>query len=300
MTIKLVVISGGMASGKSVLAEQLSAEFDCRVVKTSEIIGSHQSKRAKGDRRSLQRKGNELDRNTDFGWIADHVAREIRPGEGGSLVVLEGVRKPQQIERILTRIGHRHVRHVHLAVDPATQKERFEASKRPKDADLPFEAAINDASERDVAKLAAKADIVIPTERHTLADVFYRVTARLNLQSRSSDRLVDVLVGGQYGSEGKGNVADYLSPEYNVLMRVGGPNAGHKVYEDPPLHAHLPALRYAQRRVADVVDRTRGSDRARRTAGRDTGVRGGGGPPDCRRAGRADLAGGSGVGEEAY
>ena len=241
MTIKLVVISGGMASGKSALAERLSAEFGCRVIKTSAIIGNHQSKRAKGNRRSLQRKGNELDRQTNFGWIADQVAREIRPGDGDSPVVLEGVRKPQQIERILTRIGHRHVRHVHLAVDRATQKERFEASKRPKDADLPFEAAINDASEREVAKLGAKADIVIPTERHTKADVFHRVSARLNLQSRTSDRLVDVLVGGQYGSEGKGNIADYLSPEYDVLMRVGGPNAGHKVYEDPPYtHISLP------------------------------------------------------------
>ena len=234
MTIRLVVISGGMASGKSVLAERLGADFGCRVVKTSEIIQIHQSKRAKGNRRSLQRKGNDLDRKTDFSWIADHIAREIRPGVGDTPVVLEGVRKPQQIDRILSRISHRHVRHVHLSVDPATQKERFEASKRAKDADLLFEAAINDASERAVAKLAAKADIVIPTERHTQADVFYRVSARLNLQSRTSDRLVDVLVGGQYGSEGKGNIADYLSPEYEVLMRVGGPNAGHKVYEDPP------------------------------------------------------------------
>ena len=241
MTIRLVVISGGMASGKSVLADRLHAEFGCRVVKTSGIIRSHQSRRATGDRRSLQRKGNELDRKTDFGWIADHVAREIRPGDVDWPVVLEGVRKPQQIERILSRIRHRHVRHVHLSVDRATQKERFEASKRSKDADLLFEAAINDASEREVAKLAAKADIVIPTERHTEADVFHRVSARLNLQSRSSDRLVDVLVGGQYGSEGKGNIADYLSPEYDVLMRVGGPNAGHKVYEDPPYtHYSLP------------------------------------------------------------
>ncbi len=241
MTVRLVVISGGMASGKSILAERLRSDFHCRVVKTSEIIRRHQSSRATGNRRSLQRKGNELDRRTDFGWIADHVAREIRPGDGDSLVVLEGVRKPQQIERILSRIGHRHVRHVHLSVDAATQKERFDASKRSKDADLSFEEAVNDASEREVAKLAARADMVIPTERHTPADVFYRVSARLNLQSRSSDRLVDVLVGGQYGSEGKGNIADYLSPEYDVLMRVGGPNAGHKVYEDPPYtHVSLP------------------------------------------------------------
>ena len=133
MTIRLVVISGGMASGKSVLAERLRSDFKCRVVNTSEIIRRRQSQQAKGNRRSLQYKGNQLDRQTDFGWIADEVARKIRPGGGDSPVVLEGVRKPQQIDRILTRIGHRYVRHVHLSVDPATQKERFEASKRAKD-----------------------------------------------------------------------------------------------------------------------------------------------------------------------
>ncbi|MDQ6770336.1 MAG: adenylosuccinate synthetase [Gemmatimonadota bacterium] len=41
------------------------------------------------------------------------------------------------------------------------------------------------------------------------------------------------MVGGQYGSEGKGNIAAYLAPEYEVLVRVGGPNAGHTVYEEP-------------------------------------------------------------------
>ena len=230
-----------MASGKSVLAQRLSSDFGCTVVKTSDIIRRQRSARAKGDRRSLQRKGNQLDRQTDYGWVADEVAKEIRPREGGLPVVLEGVRKPQQIDRILSRIGHRYVRHIHLSVDPATQKERFQASNRAKDAGLAYEEAMKDASEQQVAKLADKADIVIRTERHTKADVFFRVSASLNLQSRSSDRLVDVLVGGQYGSEGKGNIADYLSPEYTILMRVGGPNAGHKVYEEPPYtHISLP------------------------------------------------------------
>lgn len=241
MTVRLIVISGGMASGKSVLAQRLSSDFGCRVVKTSDLLRRRQSDRAKGNRRSLQRKGNALDRETNYGWIANDVGKEIRPGGGDLPVILEGVRKPQQIDRILKEIGHRYVRHVHLSVDRATQKERFDKSECAEDDGLSFEQAINGTSEYEVAKLADKADIVIRTERHTEADVFCRVSARLNLQSRSSDQLVDVLVGGQYGSEGKGNIADYLSPEYDVLVRVGGPNAGHKVYEEPPYtHFSLP------------------------------------------------------------
>jgi adenylosuccinate synthase len=54
------------------------------------------------------------------------------------------------------------------------------------------------------------------------------------------DPLVDVIVGGQYGSEGKGNIVSYIAPEYDYLIRVGGPNAGHKVYMEPqPYTFHL-------------------------------------------------------------
>jgi adenylosuccinate synthase len=37
------------------------------------------------------------------------------------------------------------------------------------------------------------------------------------------------VIGGQFGSEGKGHVAAYLAKEYDFLVRVGGPNAGHTV-----------------------------------------------------------------------
>ena len=39
---------------------------------------------------------------------------------------------------------------------------------------------------------------------------------------------VDVLLGLQWGDEGKGKVVDVLTPKYNVIARFqGGPNAGH-------------------------------------------------------------------------
>jgi len=36
---------------------------------------------------------------------------------------------------------------------------------------------------------------------------------------------VDVLVGRQYGSEGKGNIAGHIAPEYNLLLGAGA--GGH-------------------------------------------------------------------------
>ncbi len=39
---------------------------------------------------------------------------------------------------------------------------------------------------------------------------------------------VDVLLGLQWGDEGKGKIVDVLTPEYNIIARFqGGPNAGH-------------------------------------------------------------------------
>lgn len=39
-----------------------------------------------------------------------------------------------------------------------------------------------------------------------------------------------VLVGGQYGSEGKGAIAAHLADKYDVHVRVGSPNAGHTIW----------------------------------------------------------------------
>ena len=39
---------------------------------------------------------------------------------------------------------------------------------------------------------------------------------------------VDVLLGLQWGDEGKGKIVDVLTPNYKVIARFqGGPNAGH-------------------------------------------------------------------------
>ena len=39
-----------------------------------------------------------------------------------------------------------------------------------------------------------------------------------------------VLVGGQYGSEGKGAIAAHVADQYDIHIRVGSPNAGHTIY----------------------------------------------------------------------
>lgn len=53
--------------------------------------------------------------------------------------------------------------------------------------------------------------------------------------------MIDIVVGGQYGSEGKGKVAHILAREsqHKCAARVGGPNSGHTI--EGHILRHLPA-----------------------------------------------------------
>ena len=43
--------------------------------------------------------------------------------------------------------------------------------------------------------------------------------------------MVDVILGLQWGDEGKGKIVDFFAPEYDIIARFqGGPNAGHTLY----------------------------------------------------------------------
>lgn len=45
--------------------------------------------------------------------------------------------------------------------------------------------------------------------------------------------MVDVILGMQWGDEGKGKIVDYFARNYDVIARFqGGPNAGHTLYVD--------------------------------------------------------------------
>ena len=47
----------------------------------------------------------------------------------------------------------------------------------------------------------------------------------------------DVILGLQWGDEGKGKIVDYLAEKYDVVARFqGGPNAGHTLEFDNIKH----------------------------------------------------------------
>ena len=52
---------------------------------------------------------------------------------------------------------------------------------------------------------------------------------------------IDILLGLQWGDEGKGKIVDAISPHYDIIARFqGGPNAGHSLKIDNVRHVlHL-------------------------------------------------------------
>lgn len=238
MTRRIVLLSGPIAAGKTTLAAALATRFAITGFKTKRVVDAAEREAtsrpelgASADRAILQRAGDALDHATGGRWVSDALLPLVTSAPHGAWTV-DAVRTEQQVAAVRST-GAASVVHIHLTAPLHVLEDRY-ASRAGTDGEFGTYAAsrANDTESR-VEHLATLADLVIDTGRSSPEDVLTRVAAFLGLYGRGYDRLVDVMVGGQYGSEGKGHIAAHVANEYSVLMRVGGPNAGHKVYEEP-------------------------------------------------------------------
>jgi adenylosuccinate synthase len=228
---QIVLVSGRICSGKSGLARRLSEEFGYQLLKTSTVLLEESKRRGlKSDRLSLSALGDELDEETNHRWVLQATLNAaLNLGESIPIVV-DNVRTAQQLEQFrAARIGE--VVHAHLYAPKAELEKRFRSrsTERPCETTANYSEADLLKNDNDIQRFMADADVRINTARTDGRDTLVRVAARLGLYSPPGIRCVDVLIGGHYGSEGKGHIAAYLAKDYDVLIRVGGPNAGHTV-----------------------------------------------------------------------
>ena len=236
MPDQVVIFSGKVGSGKTTLAELLVQSFGVHLFKTRTFLKAR-AKEISLERRALQEFGEHLDKQTGGAWVQKDLQAATEELSANAVIALDAVRMLGQVEAIRRAYGRR-VFHVHLDASDKELARRYKARPVNEIKELPNYADVQlNKTERNVPKLEKIADVVIRTDRCTPQDVLIRVASHLGLYGREYVRLVDVLVGGQYGSEGKGQVCAYLAPEYDLLIRVGGPNAGHKVYEVPRPYA---------------------------------------------------------------
>ncbi len=241
MPRRIILLSGHIASGKSTLAIRLVERYKMLLFKTQRLIVTTTG--AELERAALQAAGEALDRDTNGRWVCDAVTRELQRHPEDVAVLVDSVRIREQCDAFRRAYGSGTVVHLHLTAPKEVLACRYEQRRGPMQELPSYDAVLADPTEAQVERLREIADIVIDTDRSDADGVFIRAASRLGLYARGVDQLVDVLVGGQWGSEGKGNVSGHLAPEYDVLVRVGGPNAGHQVYDEPSpwKFYHLPS-----------------------------------------------------------
>lgn len=226
--MQIVLLSGRIRTGKSTLAEDMKKRYGARVIKTRELIAARMPDAT--TRGTLQDAGDQLDDETDGEWVAEELlkATQARRTETYDLYIVDSIRKESQIRHIRDAYG-RAVMHVHLTAAEETVDSRLRGGNSSFADVGSYSEAQKNRTEATVEDLGAIADILVDTDANRPEDVFVRVAGQLGLLYVAPATYVDVLVGGQYGSEGKGHIAWHLARDYDYLMRVGGPNAGHKV-----------------------------------------------------------------------
>jgi adenylosuccinate synthase len=252
MAFQIVLLSGRVASGKTTLWEQLTTRFpreNIHVLKTKHLVRELAFKNLGRDlpaeRRAMQDFGDQLDRDTKGQWVRDGLSSLVNQfisNEPSSVFIVDAVRVRPQIKAIRAAYGFS-VNHIHLKAPEEELATRYKRRISDMQELRSFKDVAENPTEAAVDELEKSADVVIDTRACTPEDVLVKAATHLGLFAREYSRLVDVIVGGQYGSEGKGHIASYLSREYAVLVRVGGPNAGHKVFVSPGpyIHHQLPS-----------------------------------------------------------
>ncbi|GAB5342413.1 adenylosuccinate synthetase [Pseudomonas fluorescens] len=226
-TRQIVVISGKTCSGKSGLASLLEKEFSFAVVSNRRFIDDPQWRLRMEQPEMLDRR-RELD-DVDFDqWILLETHAMCEKEQDGRPLVVDHLNTLEQVLQFRQAFGADLV-HVHLYASDPTLQARY-AKRVEGDSDpLPYDDVNQLRDDAEIQALKDDADVRVYTERSDSNDTLVRVAARLHLYTPPEIRCVDVLIGGQYGSEGKGNIVAYLAREYDVMVRVGGPNAGHTV-----------------------------------------------------------------------
>ena len=239
MDRRIILLSGPVASGKSMLASRLADQFNMKLLRTSDLLRARMTGSNERSRIALQDLGDELDRSTEGTWVLDGLRLMLEDEVTTTNVVVDSVKIQEQIDAIRDAYPSS-VTHIHMTAPLDTLASRYEIRESPlhQAEHLSYQDVRLNQTESLVDVLSEVADVVIDSNRCTEEDVLVRVASHLRLYGEESAGWVDVIVGGQYGSEGKGQIAAYFASDYDLLVRVGGPNAGHKVFESPEPYTH--------------------------------------------------------------
>lgn len=244
----ILVLSGEICSGKTTLSNNLLEQFNFKHCETKVGLQLFHRKKIKNkpiDRILLQQHGEELDSKHGGDWVLRYFNQLYsKDFENHNFYVIDSCRIESQIKHLREAYSFI-VYHIHLKASAKSLENRF--FKREEFSGLTEDIAKtkyleykSNRTEKQVNTLEKDADLSIDTDKCNIQDVLIRVASFLKLLPSTHTTLVDAIIGGQFGSEGKGQISAHIAPEYDCLYRVGGPNAGHTVFAKPEKHVfHL-------------------------------------------------------------
>lgn len=235
--MQVLVLSGPIGVGKTTFGDALITLAGAKRISTREWIT--RATKCGNERSALQAAGDKLDAETGGAWVAEAVQDAVR-SEEGTLLILDCARITGQV-KALRRQFPGGVFHVHLHADNAELERRYTMRKSPLKDFPTYAEACQNGTEAQVGTLAAIADLVLDADHSGAETLATTVMAILGWPADKPRGLIDIIVGGQYGSEGKGNICASIAKEYGALLRVGGPNAGHKVFDPEYKYVQLPS-----------------------------------------------------------
>src|SRR5437773_1183811 len=96
MMKRLIVISGPVSSGKSTLANSLSARFRFDVRRTKDWLKRRAGESGNPDRGALQRYGDQSDTETGGKWIVEELSRDLA-SLSSDTVIVDSARTQDQV-----------------------------------------------------------------------------------------------------------------------------------------------------------------------------------------------------------
>lgn len=167
--IRIVLLSGPFKVGKSTVTGELVQQFGYLKISSSDYLRSLNPGLEKLEiseaRLRLQESGDELDRQTDFGWVVDPVATSaVASAPDASTWLFDAVRKRRQVEHFREKFGSA-VMHVHLTAPDDVLRVRSGLTHTA------YNAAIIHPNEVNSRSLFNVADLIFDTTLHTAYEI---------------------------------------------------------------------------------------------------------------------------------
>ena len=240
MKVPVIALIGPKGSGKTTVANALKGLIRGSVaVSTSSYLRSMSATVVQGTPTGQEMA--ELGRAADednSAWILDAVVDAITPTT--SVVIVDAVRTYDQLDELAVWSERLIAVWVHCS-NQVELTDRLMARGMSRFDIVEMRADITEAGVPNLASYCMAQLDTADLDNDTLTDRLAGHVASIAAYQNRPRYDVHVVFGGQYGSEGKGNVVAWYAAhgQYDWLVRTGGANAGHTVWYNRPVQSKL-------------------------------------------------------------